>query len=65
MQPDENEQAYQAALAEITRQLHEGLTEGHYEFTVTVKRQSAHKQCVTVKAGKSLQFIIRDDEIPS
>ena len=52
-------------LNHIEALLAEGLECGHYAFQVEVRRATATKTKVVVAAGKSEQFVFREDEFTS
>jgi hypothetical protein len=53
-----------AACEHLTNELVEGVRHGFFEMTVFVEMMPSKKRRIIVKAGKSYQFIIQDDEVP-
>jgi hypothetical protein len=48
----------QEACEHMIRELVEGIRHGFFEMTVTVEIMQSKKRCITIKAGKSLRFIV-------
>jgi hypothetical protein len=52
-----------AACQHLTNELVDGVRHGFFEMTVSVEIMQSKKRRIIVKAGKSRQFIIQDDEV--
>jgi hypothetical protein len=56
--------ALQEACEQIVRQLVDGVKHGFFEMTVEVEIVQSKKRRITIKAGKSYQFIVPEQGIP-
>jgi hypothetical protein len=54
----------QDACEHLVRELIEGIRHGFFEMTVAVEIGPSKKRRITVKAGKSYQFLVAEEEVP-
>ena len=52
------------ALDELERQVMEGLRHGFFDYSITCQIVSGGKRQLVLRAGKSHQFTIPQDEVP-
>ena len=52
------------ALDRITREFMTGLRHGFFEMTINCEVVSGKKRELTIKAGKSHRYVVREEEIP-
>lgn len=51
------------ALSKLTEEVRDGLRHGFFQFEVTCEVMKGRKRRLTIKAGKSHQFIIGEEEL--
>lgn len=54
--------AVDRALSRVLAEIHDGLRHGFFEFTLTCEVVGQERRRLTLKAGKSHQFLISKDE---
>jgi hypothetical protein len=59
------EGALDEACDRMTRELMDGVRHGFFEMTVAVETMASKKRRILIKAGKSHQFIVREEEVPA
>lgn len=52
------------ALNKLVQEVQDGLKHGFFEYSITCEVVNDRKRRLNIKAGKSHQFIIREEELP-
>ena len=62
MTPSERDRSRDRALQRVLAEIHDGLRHGFFEFTLTCEIISHERRQLTVRAGKSYQFVIPKED---
>lgn len=53
----------ETALTQIVNEVRDGLRHGHFEFAITSEKVAKGSRRLVLKAGKSHQYIITEDDL--